>query len=71
MRNADIPTLVTGLIVTGFALLTAWAASGQVLITSGKTWFSVVLIAAGAIGLGLSLAHPPEDENNPSRRRKT
>ena len=29
MKRLDVPTMVTGVIVTGFAAVSAWAALGQ------------------------------------------
>lgn len=68
--RVDVPTLVTGLIVTGFALISGWFASGRALIAPGKIWFAAVLLAAGAVGLVLSLGRraPQEKETTQGKQ---
>ncbi|MDO5093274.1 MAG: hypothetical protein Q4D79_07605 [Propionibacteriaceae bacterium] len=68
--KVDVPTLVTGLIVTGFALISGWFASGHWLIAPGKTWFAAVLLAAGAIGLVLSLGRRAPEEKESTQRKQ-
>lgn len=56
MKGFDVPTLVTGIILTGFGLITGWVASGSVVLEPIKMVFATVLLGAGVIGLIISLS---------------
>lgn len=58
-KHLDVPTLVTGIALTGFGLLAAVIASGASLAGPVSIWFAGVLLVAGAIGLFISLARRP------------
>lgn len=59
MKRIDLPTLVTGLVLTGFAVVALWFNSGRVLLAPGKMWFAAVLLVVGCLGLLLSLGKGP------------
>lgn len=46
MKGFDVPTLVTGIILTGFGLITGWVASGSVVLEPIKMVFATVLLGA-------------------------
>ncbi len=54
-RSIDVPALVTGLILLGFASITGWTLTGNNVVGPPAMWFATVLITAGIIGLITSL----------------
>ncbi len=54
-RSVDVPALVTGLILLGFASISAWLLVGNGVVGPPAMWFATVLITAGIIGLIISL----------------
>lgn len=54
-RHLDVPSLVTGLLATGFGLLALWILLGNRLVAPIPMWFASVLLIAGVIGLLASL----------------
>ncbi|MDO5067335.1 MAG: hypothetical protein Q4D96_08665 [Propionibacteriaceae bacterium] len=63
MRRLDLPTLLTGLVLTGFAGVGLWFGTGMPQLVSGKMWFAAVLLAVGTLGLMLGLSRGPHDKN--------
>lgn len=58
MRNASTTsTLVTGLILLGFAGLSAHLVSGGTVVGPPQVGYAVVLIASGILGVLLALRH--------------
>ncbi len=54
-RRIDVPALVTGLIVLGFAAMGAWILLGGSVIGPTAMWFATILIMSGIVGLIVSL----------------
>lgn len=54
-RSVDVPALVTGLILLGFAAVSAWLITGHELVGPASMWFASVLMVAGVVGLVVSL----------------
>ena len=54
-RSTDVPALVTGLIVLGFAVMGAWILLGKSVIGPTAMWFATILIVSGILGLIVSL----------------
>lgn len=54
-RSTDVPALVTGLIVLGFAGMGAWILLGGTVIGPTTMWFATILIVSGIVGLIVSL----------------
>lgn len=54
-RTVDVPSLVTGLILLGFAAMGAWLLTGRALVGPPSMWFASILMMAGVIGLVVSL----------------
>lgn len=50
----DVPALVTGLILLGFAALGTWILTGHELVGPASMWFASILMVAGAVGLLVS-----------------
>ena len=69
MKRLDVPTMVTGVIVIGFAAISAWAALGQGFVIPMKTLFAGVLLMAGSLGLMIILGRSPGDRK-PNERKK-
>lgn len=63
-KHMDVPTLVTGLALTGFGLLSAGIALGAELASPTSIWFAIALLIAGFVGLFVSLARRPGSRNN-------
>ena len=61
MKRLDVPTMVTGVIVTGFAAVSAWAALGQGFVIPMRMLFAGVLLVAGSLGLMIILGSSPGD----------
>lgn len=59
----DVATLVTGLALTGFAVLGGLVAAGYTLVQPASMWFALVLLGAGVVGLVISLTRPARDRN--------
>lgn len=55
-HNADVPALVTGLILLGFGTVSAWLLVGHQVIGPPAMWFASILMVAGIIGLAVSLS---------------
>lgn len=55
----DVPTLLTGLVVTGFSGVVLWLALGFPLPGEARLWFAGLLLGAGTLGLMLSLWRRP------------
>lgn len=62
MRRIDLPTLLTGLVLVGFAAVGLWFGSGMNLLSPGKLWFAAVLLTVGILGLMLGLGRPPQNK---------
>ena len=69
MKRLDVPTMVTGVIVTGFAAVSAWAALGQGFVIPMRMLFAGVLLMAGSLGLMIILGRSPGDRK-PNERKK-
>ncbi|MCC2592295.1 hypothetical protein LKO27_02510 [Tessaracoccus sp. OS52] len=57
----DVATLITGLALTGFAILSLVVATGHTLVQPASIWFALVLLGSGIVGLVVSLARGPEE----------
>lgn len=57
-RKVDVPAMVTGIILLGFAVIGGWLTLGHVLVGAPSMWFASVLMVAGLVGLVISLAAP-------------
>lgn len=57
-RMVDVPAMVTGIILLGFAGIGAWLTSGHPLVGAPSMWFASVLMLAGLVGLVVSLTAP-------------
>ena len=69
MKRLDVPTMVTGVIVIGFAAISAWAALGQGFVIPMRMLFAGVLLVAGSLGLMIILGRSPGD-SKPNERKK-
>ena len=69
MKRLDIPTMVTGVIVIGFAAISAWAALGQGFVIPMRTLFAGVLLVAGSLGLMIILGRSPGNRNTNERKK--
>lgn len=54
-RTVDVPALVTGLILLGFASISGWILMGNTVVGPPAMWFATILILAGIVGLLVSL----------------
>lgn len=63
MRRLDLPTLLTGLVLVGFAAVGLWFGSGMPLVAPGKMWFAAVLLTVGTLGLMIGLGRGPENRD--------
>ena len=70
MRGVDVPTIVTGVVITGFAAVIAWVGSGQGLLGPTKLWFAGIPMVAGSIGLMISLGRSPRGKETTANRRR-
>ena len=55
-RNVDVPALVSGLILLGFASVSVWLLLGRDIIGPTTMWFAAILMVAGVVGLAVSLS---------------
>jgi hypothetical protein len=69
MKRLDVPTMVTGVIVIGFAAISAWAALGQGFVIPMKTLFAGVLLVAGSLGLMIILGRSPGNRKTNERKK--
>ena len=69
MKRLDVPTMVTGVIVTGFAAVSAWAALGQGFVIPMRMLFAGVLLVAGSLGLMIILGRSPGDRKTNERKK--
>ncbi len=69
MKRLDVPTMVTGVIVTGFAAVSAWAALGQGFVIPMRMLFAGVLLVAGSLGLMIILGSSPGDRKTNERKK--
>ena len=69
MKRLDVPTMVTGVIVIGFAAISAWAALGHGFIIPMRTLFAGVLLVAGSLGLMIILGSSPGDRKTNERKK--
>ena len=69
MKRLDVPTMVTGVIVTGFAAVSAWAALGQGFVIPMRMLFAGVLLVAGSLGLMIILGRSPGNRNTNERKK--
>ena len=69
MKRLDVPTTVTGVIVTGFAAVSAWAALGQGFVIPMRMLFAGVLLVAGSLGLMIILGSSPGDRKTNERKK--
>lgn len=56
----DVPTLVTGITLTGLGGVAGIIALGESLVEPVSLWFAGVLLLAGFVGLFVSLARRPD-----------
>lgn len=69
MKRLDVPTMVTGVIVIGFAVISAWAALGQGFVIPMRTLFAGVLLVAGSLGLMILLGRSPGNRKTNERKK--
>nr|WP_315567133.1 hypothetical protein [Arachnia propionica] len=69
MKRLDVPTMVTGVIVIGFAAIFAWAALGQGFVIPMRTLFAGVLLVAGSLGLMIILGRSPGNRKTNERKK--
>lgn len=69
MKRLDVPTMVTGVIVIGFAVISAWAALGQGFMIPMRTLFAGVLLVAGSLGLMILLGRSPGNRKTNERKK--
>jgi hypothetical protein len=69
MKRIDVPTIVTGVIIIGFAAISAWAATTRHLPIPSRTLFAGVLLVAGALGLMIILRRSPGGGKTNERRK--
>ena len=69
MKRLDVPTMVTGVIVIGFAAISAWAALGQGFVIPMRTLFAGVLLVEGSMGLMIILGRSPGNRKTNERKK--
>ena len=69
MKRVDVPTIVTGLIATGFAAVSTWVALTREALLPVSTLFAGVLLVAGSLGLMIILGRSPGNEKSKERKK--